>query len=185
MAVALAVGCGQPHSAPPVGEREPAPAPVPPVVVDAAPPPDAAPDAPPDATPVACWDEEPTAQIVEVLRVRVRDTGDETLSHGAESWSVQWADADIVEVIRGDMTRVDKRFRTSVYAITETHYCKKGAGCGERPPDAPVEELIAAKGEERVVVIALPPQGAEWNGIPARLRKKYGKREPMLLEVCP
>ena len=190
MMAVLACACGHPQSAPPEPELvPPTPGPVdatPPPIPDAAPPDAAVPDAaPPDATPVACWDMGSSHRIVQTLRVRVTATGDDGVLRGKETWATQWAEAEIVDVIDGDMTKVDKRFRTSVYAITETHYCKKGSGCGFRAPDGEVAELIAAKGEERIVVMALPPQGSEWRGIPGRLRKKYGRLQPELLRVCP
>src|SRR5437762_12767044 len=130
VALVMAAACGHPQSAPPTTEHPAASTDAPPPpVVDAADvavavaTPDAAPDAAIDAAPevpaVACWDNPHSHRIVQVLRVRITDTGEGGNAHGRETWAVVYAEAEVLEVIRGDMTRVDKRFRKHIYAVSE------------------------------------------------------------------
>ena len=184
------IACGAPHATPHV---DPAPPPPPidsasSVPIDAAAdaPPDAAPDAPIDAPELPCWEQGRSGQRVQVLRVHVRTGGSVEVRDGTRIWSVDVAEMDILEVISGDMSDVQKPFRKSLYAAKEISFCdRKNGGCGDGIADPQISALIAAKGEDRIVVVALPPQGSTGGVMVPRLRAKYGPTQPLLFRVCP
>jgi hypothetical protein len=185
------VACGAPHPTP---HADPAPPPAidaaPAVIVDAAidAPPDVAPDAQIDAPELPCWEQGRTGQAVQVLRVHVRSGGSVEVRKGIELWSVDVAEMDILEVISGDMSEVPRPFRKSLYAAKEISFCDVGVkqrSCGDGFADPQVSALIAAKGEDRIIVVALPPQGSTGGVMVPRLRAKYGLVQPTVFRVCP
>ena len=158
--------------------------------VDASPPDAAvavAEAAAPELPKPVCWASQPNGPRTEAMRVRVRDgNGDDIVNHDGKSWQVGWADLDIVEVLRGDMTKVSPRFRRSLYVSGTGSFCHAGGvRCGEAHVSNDVLALVAAKGQERVVVVTLPPIGSTGGPIPPKLRAKYGDARPMLYRVCP
>ena len=131
---------------------------------------------------MACWDHDRSNARVQVLRVHVRSGG----SVEARDWNFDVAEMDIVGVLEGDLSDVPKRFHTSLYVAKPISFCDRVTrSCGDGIADPNITALIEAKGEDRIVVVALPPQGSSGGAMVPRLRAKYGPVQPTLFRVCP